>query len=214
MSESSPLIQSSSREPFLKNGYIVACPETRDAVYIDPGDEVPSLLEWLQQKELQLKVIANTHGHLDHISGVKAVKEKYDVPIYLHRDDDPLYNLLSQQASWFGLKYEPAPPVDRFYSDGDTFKVGTLEFRVHHTPGHSPGGVCLELEDRVFCGDLIFAGSIGRTDLPGGSFDTLMNSIRQKLLPLGDSRILHCGHGPDTTIGQERRENPFLVGNI
>ncbi|MFB3904994.1 MAG: MBL fold metallo-hydrolase [Acidobacteriota bacterium] len=197
-------------EPFLKNGYIVVCPETKEAVYIDPGDEAPELLGQVKTQNIRVTAVANTHGHLDHISGVRAVKEKFQAPIYLHPDDKEIYNRLSQQAAWFGLNYPPAPPIDRFYTDGDLLRVGTLEFRVHHTPGHSPGGVCLELGQHVFCGDLIFRDSIGRTDLPGGSYETLIRSIRDKLLPLGDEKILHCGHGPETTIGRERRENPFL----
>jgi hydroxyacylglutathione hydrolase len=210
MSLPDPIIYERAVDPFMKNGYLVVCRQTKEAVYIDPGDEVPKLLESAGKNGARVSAIANTHAHLDHISGVRAVKEKFDVPIYLHPADEELYNRLSQQAAWFGLNYLPAPPVDRFYNDGDLLRVGALEFQVHHTPGHSPGSVCLELGNHVFCGDLIFLDSIGRTDLPGGSYDTLIRSIREKLLPLGDDKILHCGHGPDTTIGRERRENPFL----
>ncbi|RPJ56912.1 MAG: MBL fold metallo-hydrolase [Acidobacteria bacterium] len=212
MSSTEPIIFDSRVEPFMKNGYLVASSEGDEAVYIDPGDEAPKLLDWARKHKMRITGIANTHGHLDHISGVRAVKEAFDAPIYLHPADEELYNQLSQQAAWFGLSYPPAPPVDRFYNDGDLLQVGNLIFHVHHTPGHSPGGVCLELGEHVFCGDLVFLDSIGRTDLPGGSYDTLMSSIREKLLPLGDEKILHCGHGPDTTIGRERRENPFLKG--
>jgi len=210
MSAIDPMIFDRAAEPFMKNGYLVVCPETDEALYIDPGDEAPFLLDWAEKRLFRIVAIANTHGHLDHISGVRAVKEKFDVPIYLHPADEDLYNRLSEQAAWFGLNYSPPPPIDRFYSDGDVFRVGKLEFHVHHTPGHSPGGVCLELGEHVFCGDLIFLGSIGRTDLPGGCYETLINSIREKLLPLGDEKRLHCGHGPETSIGRERRENPFL----
>ncbi len=212
MSSRDPIIFDRAVEPFMKNGYLVVPPGGNEAVYIDPGDEAPALLDWARMNKIRITAIANTHAHLDHISGVGTVKEEFDAPIYLHPADEDLYNHLSQQAAWFGLSYPPAPPVDRFYNDGDLLRVGKLEFRIHHTPGHSPGGVCLELARHIFCGDVIFFDSIGRTDLPGGSYETLMSSIRGKLLPLGDERILHCGHGPDTTIGRERKENPFLNG--
>ncbi|HXK58985.1 MAG TPA: MBL fold metallo-hydrolase [Acidobacteriota bacterium] len=211
MSTGEPLIFERAVEPFMKNGYLVVCPRTHEAVYIDPGDEADSLLELADARKIRITAIANTHGHLDHICGVRSVKEKSQAPIYLHADDEQLYNALSQQAAWFGLNYPPAPPVDQYYGDGDLLRVGTLEFRVHHTPGHSPGGVCLELNNHIFCGDLIFRDSVGRTDLPGGSHETLIRSIYEKLLPLGDDKLLHCGHGPETTIGRERRENPFLT---
>ena len=206
-----PIIERQAVPPFMKNGYVLACPAGQEAVCIDPGDEAPGLMEWLDRQALRLVAIVNTHAHLDHISGIAAVKQKWNVPICLHPDDLPLYEHLSQQAAWFGLDYPPAPPVDRLLKDGETLQVGRLTLKVHHTPGHSPGSVCLEVGDDIFCGDLLFAGSVGRTDLPGGSFETLLRSIKEKILPLGDSRILHCGHGPDTTIGKEKRENPFLT---
>ena len=211
MPEIDLIIECQAVPPFMKNGYVLACPTSREAVYIDPGDEAPSVLDWLDRQSLRLVAIVNTHGHLDHISGVGPVKQKWDVPICLHADDVPLYEHLTQQAAWFGLDYPPAPPVDRLLKDGDTVQIGHLTLKVHHTPGHSPGSVCLEVGDDVFCGDLLFAGSVGRTDLPGGSFETLMQSVKEKIFPLGDDRALHCGHGPDTTIGKERRENPFLT---
>jgi len=206
-----PIIECQAAPPFMKNGYIVACPDTRQAVYIDPGDEADDLLGWAAGHGLELAAVANTHGHLDHISGISRVKQRLDLPIYLHPEDEMLYNMLSQQASWFGLDYPSAPKVDRYYRDGEEFQVGTLTIKIIHTPGHSPGSVCLVVRNHVFCGDLIFAGSVGRTDLPGGSHTTLLASITEKLLPLGDDKILHCGHGPDTTIGTERQTNPFLA---
>jgi len=206
-----PIIECRAAAPFMKNGYILACPETRQALYVDPGDEAEQLLLWLAENRLELAAIANTHGHLDHISGISIVKQALEVPIYLHPEDEMLYNLLSQQAGWFGLNYPSAPKVDHYYRDGDELRVGNLVVQVLHTPGHSPGSVCLAVGNHVFCGDLIFAGSVGRTDLPGGSHPTLIGSINEKLLPLGDEKILHCGHGPDTTIGAERRTNPFLM---
>jgi len=194
----------------MKNGYIVACPETRHAIYIDPGDEAPQLLEWLAQKELELKAVFNTHGHLDHVCGNRTVKERYDVPIFLHQEDEFIYEALSDQAAWFGLNYPPGPPVDRYFTDRERLPVGNLHFCVHHTPGHSPGSVTLEVEDLLFCGDLIFAGAVGRTDLPGGSHPQLIQSIRERILPLGDGKQLLPGHGAATTVGVEAETNPFL----
>jgi hydroxyacylglutathione hydrolase len=200
-------------EPFMKNGYVIACPQTGQAAYIDPGEEAPLLLDWIKKRNLQLRAILNTHGHLDHISGVSRVKQEWGVPVYLHREDEEYYGALSQQAQWFGLEYPPAPGIDHYLEDGQQLHIGNLQLTVHHTPGHSPGGVCLELDGHLFCGDLIFAGSVGRTDLPGGSYETLIRSIQEKILPLGDAMILHPGHGPDSTVGQERQFNPFLTGS-
>ena len=197
--------------PFFKNGYLVFCKSTRQAFYIDPGEEAPELLRRVRAEQLTLISIINTHAHVDHICGIERVKKEWDIPVYLHPDDQFLYDALPEQAQWFGLEYTAAPPVDQPLHEGQRLKLGDLNVKIHHTPGHSPGGVCLELEEYVFCGDCIFAGSIGRTDLPGGSLTTLMNSIRQVILPLGDNKILCPGHGPETTISQERNTNPFLI---
>ncbi|MBI4446418.1 MAG: MBL fold metallo-hydrolase [Acidobacteria bacterium] len=205
------LIERSAVEPFYKNGYVLACAQTRQAAIIDPGDEAPHLIQWIESEKMTPIAILNTHAHMDHISGVKTVREKWNIPIYLHPDDEFLYVQLEQQARWFGFDYKPAPRLDRYLTEGQELEVGLLRLRVHHTPGHSPGGVSLQVDDHVFCGDVIFAGSIGRTDLPGGSYETLIRSIREKLLPLGDHCILHPGHGPDTTVGRERTTNPFLT---
>ncbi len=205
------LIESAAVEPFFKNGYLLACRSTGDCFYIDPGDEAEDLLSRIAALDLRLVAIVNTHAHMDHICGVGRVKEVWEVPIYLHHDDLELYRNLPLQGQWFGLSYDPAPPVDRFLSESEALRLGDLEVRVHHTPGHSPGHVCLEVGGDVFCGDTVFAGSIGRTDLPGGSYDTLLASIRGRILPLGDEKTLHPGHGPKTTIGKERRTNPFLM---
>jgi glyoxylase-like metal-dependent hydrolase (beta-lactamase superfamily II) len=205
-------IESRAVEPFLKNGYVVSCAATGHASYIDPGDEASLLLQWIDVNDLELISIINTHGHMDHVCGVKTVKEKWDVPIYLHQEDEFLYNALSEQANWFGLSYPPAPPIDYYLHPTQQLSIGDLTIQVLHTPGHSPGSVSLLIEEEVFCGDLIFAGSIGRTDLPKGSHQVLLESVRDQILPLGDERVLYPGHGPQTTIGQERLMNPFLQG--
>lgn len=202
-----------AEEPFLKNGYLVAYPDSQEVIYIDPGDEAPQMIQYLDEQTLTLTAIVNTHAHLDHISGIGRVKEKWDVPIYLHPEDQFLYDRLTEQAQWFGLTCDPAPPVTDALLEDQDLELGQLRFRVHLTPGHSPGSVSLEIGEDVFSGDVIFAGSIGRTDLPGGSLEILMDTIQERILPLGDDKILHPGHGPDTTVGQERLHNPFLTGH-
>jgi hydroxyacylglutathione hydrolase len=205
------ILEQRAVEPFMKNGFVLGCPSTGQAAYIDPGDEVPQLLEWIDNQGIELVSILNTHGHMDHICGVGVVKEKWDVPICLHPDDKFLYDALSEQGEWFGFSYAQAPSLDCHLEAGQEVCVGDLKLKVHHTPGHSPGSVCFETAGQIFCGDLIFAGGVGRTDLPGGSQEVLFDSIRSRILPLGDEKVLHPGHGPATTVGQERLSNPFLV---
>ena len=203
--------------PFMKNGFVVGCARTHEAVLIDPGDEVDELLAAVHERDLQVQQILLTHAHIDHVTGVAAAKSALDVPVYLHKEDLFLYERTAQQAAMFGLKVSQAPPpIDVFY-DGSAIRCGELTVHVHHTPGHCPGGVCLEIaesgsaEKHLFVGDTLFAGSIGRTDLPGGNYEVLMRSITQVLFPLGDPAIVHPGHGPDTTIARERTTNPFVL---
>jgi glyoxylase-like metal-dependent hydrolase (beta-lactamase superfamily II) len=211
------IVESQAVGPFFKNGFVVGCEETREAVLIDPGDEVASLLAFAERNRLSIRHILLTHAHVDHVTGVAAAKRALDVPIHLHKDDLFLYDRAVETGAMFGLTVEPQPPIDRFYTPAQTIPFGTYEARVHHTPGHCPGGVCLQIGKantngkELFVGDTLFAGSIGRTDLPGGDYDTLIASIRNVLFPLGDEAVVHSGHGPDTTIGKERRTNPFLV---
>lgn len=201
--------------PFYKNGFVAACERTREAVIVDPGDEVDELLGIVRDYDLDVGMVLLTHAHVDHITGVAAAKEAFSVPVYLHAADQFLYDAVVEQAAMFGFKARKQPPVDRFY-DASPLVFGDCTVRVHHTPGHCPGGVCLEVRRageparHLFVGDTLFASSIGRTDLPGGSYETLMRSITEVLLPLGDGAIVHPGHGPDTTIGRERAGNPFI----
>jgi glyoxylase-like metal-dependent hydrolase (beta-lactamase superfamily II) len=210
------IIETQAVAPFHKNGFVVACPRTREAVIIDPGDEVDGLLEFIAQEDLAITHILLTHAHVDHITGVAAAKQAFDVPVHLHRDDLFLYNAALEQGRLFGIAVTPPSPVDRFYTPGQAIPFGDFEARPHHTPGHCPGGVCLEVARAgeagrdLFVGDTLFAGAIGRTDLPGGDYATLMGSIRSVLFPFGDDARVYPGHGPDTTIGRERRTNPFL----
>ena len=210
------IIESQASGPFMKNGFIVACEDTREAVYIDPGDEVQSLLAFIEGHALTVRHILLTHAHVDHVTGVAAAKRALGVPVRLHRDDLFLYERAVESGRLFGLRVEPQPPIDEYYTTGQVIVFGNYEVRPFHTPGHSPGGVCLQIGKRgargldLFVGDTLFAGSIGRTDLPGGDYQTLIASIRTVLFAFGDEAVVHPGHGPDTTIGQERQTNPFL----
>lgn len=202
--------------PFYKNGFVVGCERTREAVLIDPGDEVDELMGAVRDLDVQVDAILLTHAHIDHVTGVGRAKEAYDVPVYLHQDDLFLYDATVQQGAMFGFRVQQPPPIDGFY-DGSPLSFGDYEVRVHHTPGHCPGGVCLQIGRKgtpgshLFVGDTLFAGSIGRTDLPGGDYGVLMRSITGVLFPLGDDAVVHPGHGPDTTIGRERTTNPFVL---
>jgi glyoxylase-like metal-dependent hydrolase (beta-lactamase superfamily II) len=202
--------------PFYKNGYVVGCPRTRAGVVIDPGDEADELLAAVRDHALIVEGILLTHAHVDHVTGVGRAKDALDVPVYLHRDDLPLYEHTVQQGQMFGFHVQQPPPVDVFY-DMKPIVFGDCEVNVFHTPGHCPGGVCLQIarkgepECHLFVGDTLFAGSIGRTDLPGGKYEVLMHSITKVIFPLGDSAIVHPGHGPDTTIAKERQTNPFVL---
>jgi glyoxylase-like metal-dependent hydrolase (beta-lactamase superfamily II) len=201
--------------PFLKNGFVLGCAETREGVVIDPGDEVEELLDAVRRHRLQVRYILLTHAHLDHITGVGRVKAALDVG--LHEADNFLYRAIVQQGMAFGIKTEPQPPVDFFYEGEDPLRFGRYAIRIRHTPGHGPGGVCLEVgrDDEsgriLIVGDTLFAGSIGRTDLPGGDTETLLRSIRDVLMTYPDDTVVHSGHGRPTTIGHERRTNPFLT---
>lgn len=212
------LIETRAVAPFFKNGYVVGCEETREGLLIDPGDEVDELLASVQEHDLTIRYVLLTHAHLDHITGVGRAKEALGVPVGLHRDDDFLYRAVVQQGIAFGFRVEPQPPVDFFYDGSGPWRFGRYGAWVWHTPGHCPGGVCLaigkegETSRSLFVGDTLFAGSIGRTDLPGGDTETLLRSIRQVLFSFPDETPVYSGHGEPTTIGRERKTNPFLVG--
>lgn len=210
---------------FQQHTRIVGCEKTRAAICIDPGDEAELIVETLERLDLNLQAIALTHAHLDHVGGVAALKKlKPDARIILHKADEFLYDGLPEQPAWIGIPrsqwaalgfdFEAPPPVDEYWTDGQTYDVGELRFEVLHCPGHTPGHVVLyePKERKVFVGDVLFAGSIGRTDLPGGSMEQLLDSIKNKLLTLDDDVTVYSGHGPLTTIGEERLTNPFLTG--
>ena len=210
------IVEVRAEPPFYKNGFVVGCERTHEGVIIDPGDEVDGLLAVVRDHDLDIKYILLTHAHIDHITGVATAKDAVDAPVYLHKDDLFLYDSVEQQGAMLGFKVRRQPPIDVFY-DLSPIHFGGYEVRVHHTPGHCPGGVCLQIGKTatagkdLFVGDTLFAGSIGRTDLPGGDYETLLRSITEVLFPLGDDSVVHSGHGPDTTIGSERTTNPFVL---
>ena len=213
------VLEQTAVEPFHKNGFVLGCEETREGVVIDPGDDVELQLAAVKRHGLSIRHILLTHAHLDHVTGVARAKQALGVPVWLHRDDNVLYESVVQQGLAFGIPVAPQPPIDRFYEGEGPLRFGRYAVRVLHTPGHCPGGVCLAVSRdtkepnpraTLLVGDTLFAGSIGRTDLPGGSFEQLERSIHQRLFPLGDSLDCHTGHGPPTTIGWERQHNPFV----
>ena len=196
--------------PLEVNCYILGCEDTKEAAIIDPGDNADEIISNIEKEGLNPKFIINTHAHFDHIGGVKVIQDHFKIDFILHEGDLFLVENASEQATAFGLKPISKPVVNKNATNGEKVNLGNKSITVIHTPGHSPGGVCYYSDNNVFVGDTLFAGSIGRTDLPGGSYDTLINSIKENLFPLGDSTIVYPGHGPSTTIGNEKEHNPFL----
>ncbi len=199
--------------PIMANCFVVGCKETLEAAVIDPGDEAKKILGLVAELDLTVKFIINTHGHFDHVSANKGVNAATKAPILIHALDAPMLEQISASAANWGLSAENSPSPDRTIDDGDTITFGKITFNVIHTPGHTPGGISLFADGHVFVGDTLFAGSIGRTDFPGGDFETLKTSIRNKLFRLGDDIRVFTGHGPETSIGRERQHNPFVGVN-
>lgn len=212
------ILETRAVPPFFKNGFVIGCEKTREGVLIDPGDEVDALLEAARAHRLTIGHILLTHAHLDHITGVGRAKAALKVPVGLHRDDNFLYEAVVQQGRAFGIPVQAQPPVDFFFEPDGTLTFGEYVVRIRHTPGHCPGGVCLTVEGpggserSLFVGDTLFAGSIGRTDLPGGDLQILLRSIREVLFAYPDETPVYSGHGEPTTIGKEKRTNPFVGG--
>lgn len=211
--------------PFQQNTRVVSCELTKKAICIDPAEPSQAVVDYIRRNKFDLRAIILTHGHLDHIGGTSALAAEFpDAQILLHEDELYLYEALPQQPlimgiqphemRAMGMEYAPPPRPTRFLKHGETLEVGTLKFNVRHCPGHTLGHIVLAEEGQraVFTGDCLFSGSIGRTDLPGGDYAQLIASIRKNVLSLGDDFTVYCGHGPETTIGRERLNNPFLSG--
>ncbi len=198
--------------PLQCNCSIIGDEQTREAMVIDPGDQIEDILKILKSENLTLKQIVVTHAHIDHVGGAMKLKAATGAPILMNQKDEALLKMLDVQASWIGMKTPGAVQVDEAVSEGRILQVGNLSSTVIHTPGHTEGSICLYFPEQktLIAGDTLFAGSIGRTDLPGGSFEKIIRSLHNQLLQLPDETHVIPGHGPMTTIGQERESNPFL----
>jgi hydroxyacylglutathione hydrolase len=188
--------------------------ETREAIVIDPGDEIDSILAILDRHGLTVKAIVITHAHIDHIGGAAKLKAVTGAPVHMNANDQELYDHLDVQAQWLGMATPGRTEIDSGARDGDTLRLAATDFHILHTPGHTQGSLCLWIpaEQKLIAGDTLFRDSVGRTDLPGGNHRQLLASIEDKLLRLPEETVVIPGHGPSTTIGRERERNPFLQG--
>ena len=192
------------------NCYLVYCPETLECAVVDPGAEAERIFRLIAEKGLKPRVLLNTHGHVDHIGANKDIKDKFDIPLYIHSADSAMLERVHQTEMAFFLGAKDSPPPDHFLKDGDKLKIGKSFLRVIHTPGHSPGSVSFLGDGFLLSGDTLFFGGVGRTDLPGGSWQEMESSIKNKILTMPDEMLVLPGHGPSTTVGQEKRSNPFI----
>ena len=214
------ILETRAVAPFFKNGFVIGCEDTREGIVVDPGDEVDELLDAVAAHELSIRYILLTHAHIDHVTGVAAAKKALGVPVGLHQADHFLYKAVAQQGQMLGVRVDPQPEIDFFYEGVGPWRFGSYGAWVHHTPGHCPGGVCLAVgrdqdpKRTLFVGDTLFAGSVGRVDLPGGDLQTLLRSIRDVLFTFPDETVVYPGHGAPTTVGVEKRTNPFLGSDL
>ncbi len=206
------LVQAIEVTEFMTNCFIVGDDETKEALIIDPGGDGPRVIKEIEKLGVKIVGIVNTHAHIDHIGANSLMKETFGVDIMMHKEEIPVLESASKIGRLFGLKIEQPPQPDSLLNEGDVIKFGKSHLKVLHTPGHSPGGISLVSDDGKYCfaGDTLFAGSIGRTDLPGGDYNTLISSIKTKIIPLGNHVKVFPGHGPSTTVEAESKYNPFL----
>jgi len=197
--------------PIQANCYVLGCERTKEAAVIDPGGDVDKILMTLAKDKLRCVYIINTHGHFDHTGDNKRLKEVTGAKLVIHRADAPMILDQGSSGSLWGMEVEDSPPPDLYVEERDVITFGDISLQVLHTPGHSPGGISLLSNKMVFVGDTLFAGSIGRTDLPGGDYETLIRNVKEKIFPLGDDVVIYPGHGPKTTVGREKRSNPFFA---
>jgi hydroxyacylglutathione hydrolase len=202
--------------PFQENCYLIGDEASGVGAVVDPGDEAARIAMAVEQTGLEIGSIIVTHAHIDHVGGVTALVDEYACPVLMHAEAEPMLEQLPTQALMMGLRFGKIPTVDRHIGEGETLEIGDLRLRPLYTPGHAPGHLAFYIEDEglVLSGDALFAGSVGRVDLPGGSMEVLMRSIEERLMTLPDETRVHPGHGPQTEIGNERATNPFLQGGM
>jgi len=196
--------------PLEVNCYVIADEETKEGVVVDPGDNVDEIFSFVEKNGIKIKYIINTHCHFDHCGGNKKMKNLTNAELLIHEKEKPVLDRMDTSAQIWGFYVDRSPEPDRYLKDGEILKLGNLTIEVIHTPGHSPGGICLKIDSKVITGDTLFAGGIGRTDFPGGDYDTLMKSIKEKLFVLPEETEIYPGHGPSSTIRNEKYFNPFF----
>lgn len=199
---------------FMENCYLIGDEESGEAILVDPGEQVRQIREEINKSKLKITKIVNTHTHLDHVAGVQTFKDELGIPFYIHKDDQPVLDVLPEATKRYpGFEFVEKPEVDEYVDEGDTITIGNLKGEILHVPGHSWGHICIVFDKHIIAGDTVFAGSVGRVDLTGGtSMEELTGSIKKKLLIYPDDYEIYPGHGPSTTVGIEKKTNPFLQG--
>ena len=205
------IVESIVTGPFQENSFVGWNSNSDEAFLVDPGDDAHLIIDVIKKNSLIPKFIINTHAHLDHIGAVQLLKEEYKIPFYLHTNEEIILDTYKESCEMFGIKSNPKPEVDIWFDSECELIIDKFKFNTINTPGHTPGGTCLQVENHIFVGDTIFRGSIGRTDLPGGNSSLLQTSLIHLINSINHNYIVHSGHGPDTTLKHELNENPFLI---